>query len=76
MDISLWRNVANGTNCRLVAGAGKPGRRKFNRTGLVDDFPAHLTNHLEHLAVAWRLYEQGADGIFFYNFVIRAYEPK
>ncbi len=74
MDISAWYRVVEGTNCRLVAGAGKPGFFKFRRSGSVDGYPAHLTQHLEHRGIAHRLYEQGADGIFFYDYVIRFFE--
>ena len=71
MDISAWHRAVEGTNCRLVAGAGKPGFFKFRRGGLINGYPAHLTQHLEHRGIAHRLYEQGADGIFFYDYVIR-----
>ena len=74
MDISAWRRAVEETNCRLVVGAGKPGFFKFRRSGLVNGYPAHLTQHLEHRAIAHRLYEQGADGIFFYDYVIRFFE--
>lgn len=74
MDISAWRRAVEGTACRLVAGAGKPGFFKFRRGGLIDGYPAHLTQHIEHRGIAHRLYEQGADGIFFYDYVIRFFE--
>ena len=74
MDISAWKQVVDGTDCRLVAGAGKPGFFKLQRGGLIDGYPAHLTQHLEHRALAHRLYEQGADGISFYDYVIRHFE--
>ena len=74
MDISAWRRAVEGTDCRLVAGAGKPGFFKFRRGGLINGYPAHLTQHLEHRGVAHRLYEQGADGIFFYDYVIRFFD--
>ncbi len=71
LDISAWRRVVEGTNCRLVAGAGKPARRHIGKLGWIDGFPATFTNQLEHRAIAHRLYEQGADGILFYDYVIR-----
>ena len=71
MDISAWCRAVEGTSCRLVAGAGKPGFFKFRRSGSVNGYPAHLTQCLEHRGIAHRLYEQGADGIFFYDYVIR-----
>ena len=74
MDISAWHRAVEGTSCRLVAGAGKPGFFKFRRGGVVDGYPAHLTQRLEHRGIAHRLYEQGADGIFFYDYVIRYFE--
>ena len=74
MDIAAWKQVVAGTDCRLVAGPGKPGFFKFQRSGLIDGYPAHLTQHLEHRALAHRLYEQGADGISFYDYVIRHFE--
>jgi hypothetical protein len=74
MDISAWHRIVEGTNCRLVAGAGKPGFLKFRRGGLINGYPAHLTQHLEHRGIAHRLYEQGADGIFFYDYVIRFFD--
>ena len=74
MDISAWRRAVEGTDCRLVAGAGKPGFFKFRRGGLINGYPAHLTQYLEHRGIAHRLYEQGADGIFFYDYVIRFFE--
>ncbi len=74
MDISAWREVVAGTNCRLVAGAGKPKFFKFRRGGLINGYPASLTQHLEHRAMAHRLYEQGTDGIFFYDYIIRFFE--
>lgn len=74
MDISGWRKAIEGTGCRLFAGPGKPARFKFGRGGLVDRFPASRTNHLQHRGIAHRLYEQGADGIFFYDYVVRNHE--
>ena len=74
MDISAWHRAVEGTSCRLVAGAGKPGFFKFRRGGLINGYPAHLTQHLEHRGIAHRLYEQGADGIFCYDYVIRFFE--
>ncbi len=74
MDISAWRRAVEGTDCRLVAGAGKPGFFKFRRGGLINGYPAHLTQYLEHRGIAHRFYEQGADGIFFYDYVIRFFE--
>ena len=74
MDISAWHRAVEGTSCRLVAGAGKPGFFKFRRGGLINGYPAHLTQHLEHRGIAHRLYEQGADGIFFYDYVIRFFD--
>ena len=53
---------------------GKPGFFKFRRGGLINGYPAHLTQHLEHRGIAHRLYEQGADGIFCYDYVIRFFE--
>ena len=74
MDVSAWHRAVKETSCRLVAGAGKPGFLKFRRGGLINGYPAHLTQHLEHRAIAHRLYEQGADGIFFYDYVIRFFD--
>ena len=74
MDISAWKQVVEGTNCRLLAGPGKPGFFTARRSGLIDGYPAHLTQHLEHRALAQRLYAQGADGISFYDYVIRYFE--
>ena len=74
MDISAWRRAVEGTDCRLVAGAGKPGFFKFRRGGLINGYPAHLTQYLEHRGIAHRFYEQGADGIFFYDYVIRFFD--
>jgi hypothetical protein len=74
MALCAWRRAVEGTNCRLVAGAGKPGFFKFRREGSINGYPAHLTQHLEHRAIAHRLYEQGAWGIFFYDYVVRSFE--
>ena len=74
MDMSGWRKAIEGTNCSLAAGPGKPTRFKFGRGGLVDGFPASRTNRLQHRAIAHRLYEQGVDGIFFYDYLVRNHE--
>jgi hypothetical protein len=74
-DISAWHRVVEGTNCRLVVGPGKPSRRHTAKIGWIDGFHANSTNHWEHRAIAHRLYEQGADGISFYDYLFRNYEP-
>ena len=74
MGISAWGKAVEGTSCRLVAGPGKPVRFKFGRGGLIDGFPVSRTNRVEHRAIAHRLYEQGAAGVFFYDYVIRENE--
>jgi len=74
MDISAWKQAVAGSSCRLVAGPGKPGFFVERRGGFVDGYPAHLTRPLEHRAVAHRLYLQGADGLAFYDYVIRFFE--
>ena len=74
MDVSTWVDATRGTDCRLFAGPGKPMRYRFGKQGLVEGFPATRTNRWEHRAIAHRLYEQGVDGILFYDYVIRHHE--
>lgn len=63
-DIRAWADLVRGTRCRLYAGPGKRGRKKFNAPGVLRE-----TSTLEHRAIATRLWAQGADGISFYDYM-------
>ena len=56
------------------SGSGQTRLPQVPTGGLINGCPAHLTQHLEHRGIAHRLYEQGADGIFFYDYVIRFFD--
>ncbi len=58
-----WVKTVEGTDCLLFVGPGKPCRRKFSGPG------QFWTTAEEHRAIAHRLYEQGVDGILFYDYV-------
>ena len=63
-DIRAWVDLVRGTKCKLYAGPGKRGRKKFNAPGVLRE-----TSALEHRAIATRLWAQGADGISFYDYM-------
>ena len=63
LEIGDWAKAVEGTDCLLMIGPGKPSRRKFSGPG------QNWTTVEEHRAIAHRLYEQGADGIAFYDYV-------
>ena len=63
LDASGWEKAVAGTDCMLFVGPGKPSRRTFSGPG------QDWTSAEEHRAIAHRLYEQGADGIAFYDYM-------
>ena len=65
-DITEWKEVVEGTNCRLYAGPGKPIRRYVSAPG-----NARWHTLEEHRAIAAHLYDQGADGVSFYDYMMR-----
>ncbi len=63
LEIDSWTKVVEGTDCLLFVGPGKPTRRTFSGPS------QSWTTAEEHRAIAHRLYEQGADGISFYDYM-------
>ena len=61
LEMGDWVKAVEGTDCLMMAGPGKPSRKKLAWEG--------LTTAEEHRAIAHRLYEQGADGIAFYDYM-------
>jgi len=63
LEVADWVKAVEGTDCLLMVGPGKPSRRKFSGPG------QDWTTAEEHRAIAHRLYEQGVDGIAFYDYM-------
>ena len=63
LEVRPWVKTVEDTDCLLMVGPGKPARRRFS--GPAQDW----TTAEEHRAIAHRLYEQGVDGIAFYDYV-------
>ena len=63
LEVEDWTKALEGTDCLLFVGPGKPSRRDFSGPG------QGWTTAEEHRAIAHRLYEQGADGIAFYDYM-------
>ena len=63
LEVADWVAAVKGTDCLLMVGPGKPSRRKLSGPG------QNWTTAEEHRAIAHRLYEQGVDGISFYDYM-------